>query len=48
VERPGQGIEGFNLVVRRADKVIVVSLLIMAPLDDDPGAERAPDEHSKR
>jgi len=29
VERPGQGIEGFNLVVRRADQVIVVSILIM-------------------
>jgi hypothetical protein len=29
VERPGKGMEGFNLVVRRADQVIVVSVLIM-------------------
>jgi hypothetical protein len=29
VERPGKGMEGFNLVVRRADQVIVVSILIM-------------------
>lgn len=29
VERPGLGAEGFNLVVRRADQVIVVSILIM-------------------
>jgi hypothetical protein len=29
VVRTGQGIEGFNLVVRRADNVIVVSVLIM-------------------
>ena len=30
VERPRRGLEGFNLVVRRADNVIVVSILIMA------------------
>jgi len=30
VERINQGIEGFNLTVRRADNVIVVSVLIMA------------------
>jgi hypothetical protein len=29
MERPGKGMEGFNLVVRRADQVIVVSILIM-------------------
>lgn len=29
VERAGQGIEGFKLVVQRADNVIVVSILIM-------------------
>jgi hypothetical protein len=29
VELPGKGMEGFNLVVRRADQVIVVSILIM-------------------
>jgi hypothetical protein len=27
--RPGKGMEGFNLVIRRADQVIVVSILIM-------------------
>jgi hypothetical protein len=29
VHRPGEGIEGFNLMVRRADNVIVVSVLFM-------------------
>jgi len=29
MEHPGNGMEGFNLVVRRADQVIVVSILIM-------------------
>jgi hypothetical protein len=29
VERPGQGIEGFNVVVLRADNVIVVSVFFM-------------------
>jgi hypothetical protein len=29
VEHPGKGMEGFNLAVRRADQVIVVSILIM-------------------
>jgi hypothetical protein len=29
VERPGMGIEGFNLDIRRSDNVIVVSILIM-------------------
>lgn len=29
VDRPGQGIEGFNLVVRRADNVVVVSVFTM-------------------
>jgi len=29
VERPGKGLEGFKLFVRRADNVIIVSILIM-------------------
>jgi hypothetical protein len=29
MDRPDQGMEGFNLVVRRADNVIVVSVLVM-------------------
>lgn len=29
MDRPDQGMEGFNVVVRRADNVIVVSVLVM-------------------
>jgi Domain of unknown function (DUF4436) len=29
MERPGKGLEGFKLFVRRADNVIIVSILIM-------------------